>query len=330
MPSRVPSRSPTTATPTAKPSSNPSSAPSRTPSAPPTQKSIPTTRPTSVPSTYPTSPHSSAPSTSQRPTTARYGHIGSLFKDYVAKYGLTFASSDDYNTALGVFADNLNIITQYNANPANGKAIFGINSLTHLSASDVMAKKGYVPPSGAALAKIRMAHLSPESRMIEEATSVANIKVDWTGTFTTPIKDQGQCGSCWIFSAVEQIESDYIRLNGQSNSLLLSEQQVLDCLSGGTYDGCNGGNPSDVYNYVTSSTGLATEAAYSYTAVHSTCKASGKTLMDNIASWTPLSITEDALATYIQTTGPLSICLATGGWDYYTGGILSASTCGQR
>jgi C1A family cysteine protease len=53
-------------------------------------------------------------------------------------------------------------------------------------------------------------------------------QADWTGVYTTPVKDQGSCGSCWAFSAVEQIESDAIRTLGVS--YLLSEQQVCACV----------------------------------------------------------------------------------------------------
>ena len=58
------------------------------------------------------------------------------------------------------------------------------------------------------------------------ADGVAATK-DWTGKYTTKVKDQAQCGSCWAFSAVEQIESDAMRELGKD--YILSEQQVVSC-----------------------------------------------------------------------------------------------------
>lgn len=59
----------------------------------------------------------------------------------------------------------------------------------------------------------------------------------------TGVKDQGQCGSCYIFSAVGSLEGVWKRRTGDLWSM--SEQQVLDC---NTYDdGCNGGNMINVF-----------------------------------------------------------------------------------
>ena len=88
----------------------------------------------------------------------------------------------------------------------------------------------------------------------------ANIQVkrDWTGTYTTAIKNQGSCGSCWAFSAVEQTESDAIRTLGISTPL--STQQVISCdLVDG---GCNGGNTGSAYGYMKRSKGVVSAKDY--------------------------------------------------------------------
>ena len=56
----------------------------------------------------------------------------------------------------------------------------------------------------------------------------------------SPIKDQGQCGSCWTFSTTGNIESVWAIAGHRMT--LLSEQQLVDCVNeGANAGGCNGG-----------------------------------------------------------------------------------------
>ncbi len=53
--------------------------------------------------------------------------------------------------------------------------------------------------------------------------------VDWRDAgIVTPVKDQGQCGSCWTFAAASTLESHYARASGKL--VTLSEQNILECV----------------------------------------------------------------------------------------------------
>jgi hypothetical protein len=90
--------------------------------------------------------------------------------------------------------------------------------------------------------------------------------VDWRGSGVTPVKDQGQCGSCWSFSTTGALESAYYNKYGKLMSF--SEQQLVDCdnlKNGGRGDrGCNGGLMDNAFTFIGKYGGLCTEDAYPY------------------------------------------------------------------
>lgn len=101
-------------------------------------------------------------------------------------------------------------------------------------------------------------HKRSKKQMKDSITSV-----DWSDIYTTAVKDQGYCGSCWAFSATEQIESDSIRAGYLTTSDNLSPQQIVSCDT--TDLGCGGGNPETAYMYVAKAGGLTSDSQYPYT-----------------------------------------------------------------
>merc|ERR1719326_1628018 len=59
--------------------------------------------------------------------------------------------------------------------------------------------------------------------------------VDWRGKLVTPVKNQGDCGSCWTFSAVVALEGQYAKMT--ETLLELSEQDLVDCVKDQTVPG---------------------------------------------------------------------------------------------
>jgi len=144
----------------------------------------------------------------------------------------------------------------------------------------------------------------------------------------TDVYDQGQCGSCWAFSATEAIESQWF-LAGHS-LVSLSPQQIVDCDKGRGDEGCNGGDTPTAYEYVISAGGMDTVKDYPYTASDDSCSFKASSVAAKISGWT--YITKDKNETEMQAKllvmGPLSICVDAAPWQFYVGGVVT-SFCGD-
>ena len=136
------------------------------------------------------------------------------------------------------------------------------------------------------------------------------------------VKDQGQCGSCWAFATVGEVEYA-IKIKNNSN-VVLSTQQLVDCTY--SYDGCEGGWFDDPYNFIMHK-GLQTESTYPYTATYGSC--SHTTGPYKIQSFKAIYSKHDCsgINDALLNTGPLGVAVyAYGAWFYYSTGILTCAT----
>jgi len=270
------------------------------------------------------------------------------WEQYKKDFQKAYLSDDDEHERYTIFQESLKRIEAGNA---LGDAVFGLTWTSDRKEHEKHAKGHKKPPGFVASAPIY------EKKQEFRGVSAINWR---TTDAVTPIKNQGQCGSCWAFSATEAIESQLALTGGDEYSIELAPQQITSCTpSTGTEgcDGCNGGFTEGAYDYVKSAPGLTNSfnIAYQQSLTASSATVACSTIQSKIDSMAgpdaELSggyavVTGYSYATPACTSGacasqdlgklaaaleetPVSICVNAGAWNDYTGGVMTSTQCGN-
>lgn len=153
---------------------------------------------------------------------------------------------------------------------------------------------------------------------------------DWRELgIVSPVKDQGHCGSCWTFSTTGALEAAYHQAFGKRISL--SEQQLVDCAQAFNNFGCNGGLPSQAFEYIKYNGGLDTEEAYPYTGKDGVCKFSSENVGVQVIDSVNITLgAEDELKHAVALVRPVSVAFeVVDGFRFYKSGVYTSTTCGS-
>lgn len=132
---------------------------------------------------------------------------------------------------------------------------------------------------------------------------------DWRDKdVVTGVKDQGQCGSCWAFSATGAIEGQ-TALHSY-NLIYLSEQNLIDCSQKQGNMGCNGGLMDQAFEYVKENNGIDTETSYPYEAKDLSCRFRKEDVGAKDTGFIDLpSKDENALQQAVAKVGPIAVAI---------------------
>ncbi|KAI5100940.1 cathepsin S,-like 1 isoform X2, partial [Silurus meridionalis] len=149
-------------------------------------------------------------------------------------------------------------VKKHNEEAAAGLHTFttGLNHLSDMTAEEVNAK----------LNGLRMENFSPQDDD-DNFTFPINFplppSVNWTEDgFVTPVQNQGNCNSCWAFSAVGALEAQMKKKKGVL--VPLSVQQLVDCSHLAGNRGCFGGLLTNAFHYIVNNEGISKESEYPY------------------------------------------------------------------
>ena len=153
----------------------------------------------------------------------------------------------------------------------------------------------------------------------------------------TPVKNQGQCGSCWSFSTTGALEGAYFIKNGKL--LSFSEQELVDCdnfKNGGKDHGCNGGLMDNAFKWIEKNHGLCLEEDYQYvsgeTKTAGTCDKSCSPVEGSvIIDYYDVPASSDSDMMYALSKQPVSVAIQADQKDFqlYKSGVFTGE-CGTK
>ncbi|KAI4484507.1 hypothetical protein M0804_007073 [Polistes exclamans] len=233
-----------------------------------------------------------------------------LFEEFTVNFNKNYLSEQEKTNRFEVFKTNLRIIERLRRYE-QGTGEYGVTMFADLTSEEF--KKQYLG-------------LRPDLRLENHIpmpqAKIPNIELpieyDWRHyNAVTPVKNQGQCGSCWAFSVTGNVEGQYAIKHGKL--LSLSEQELVDCDE--LDDACNGGLPDNAYRAIENLGGLELEMDYPYKGIDEKCYFNKNKAKVEIVSAVNITSNETQMAQWLVENGPISIGINANAMQFYIGGI---------
>ncbi|KAG5047288.1 hypothetical protein JHK82_016660 [Glycine max] len=183
-------------------------------------------------------------------------------ENWMAEYGKMYKDAAEKEKRFQIFKDNVEFIESFNA-AGNKPYKLGVNHLADLTLEEFKDSRNGLKRTY----EFRTTTFKLNGFKYENVTDIPEA-IDWRAKgAVTPIKYQGQCGSCWAFSTIAATEGIHQIRTG--NLVSLSEQELVDCDS--VDHGCKGGFMEHGFEFIVKNGGITSETNYPYKGVDGTC-----------------------------------------------------------
>ena len=242
------------------------------------------------------------------------------FSNFQERFSKRYETFEETESRFNIFRSNLRNIILHNLDHTQNFTM-GINQFTDLTPQEF--KDQYV---GGLRAEVG----SYGCKSFSSSASGAPSSIDWRQKgAVTSVKDQGQCGSCWTFSATGAVEGAWAIAKGQLVDL--AEQELVDCATGISYGshGCNGGQMEGAFKFIIEN-GQCALSAYPYTAKDGSCQKCSA--VAHISSCSDVKPNDQISLKAAVAQQPVAIAIEadTRYFQSYSSGILTSSSCGTN
>jgi cathepsin L len=245
-----------------------------------------------------------------------------LWTQFKADHSKSYATTEEHDSRFSTFKDNVNFIELHNVRAAEHGFTVGLNQFADMTRHEFKQ----------VMLTYQAERKTPNNVTLFDESTIAD-SVDWVAKgAVTPVKNQGQCGSCWAFSTTGSIEGAYQIATGKL--LSFSEQELVDCAGSFGNQGCNGGLMDDGFKYIEAN-GDASESDYAYTGKTGTCSSSKKAktaiAKGAVTSFSDVKTDSESQLLAAVTAGPVSVAIEAdqSGFQFYKSGVFSG-TCGTK
>jgi len=251
-------------------------------------------------------------------TQSNLSDIETLWASWKTQYGKTYSTQGEDTARMAIFATNYAKVQAHNA--AGSTFTMALNKFADLTGEEFKAKYASCHGTGVEDQYCPSAVNCPTL----PETNVSS--VNWTAAgAVTPIKNQGDCGSCWAFSTTGCLEGLYY-LN-HSVLISFSEQQIVDCDT--QCDGCDGCWPYLALEY-TAQNGIEPEKLYPYKGVQGKCEYKASLAVHANTGYQCVSQKSVSQLQAAAVGQPVSVAVEADqdAWQLYSGGVVT-SQCGD-
>ena len=242
------------------------------------------------------------------------------FNNFQERFNRRYSNIQELETRFSVFRKNLVDILIHNADVSQNFTM-GVNQFTDLTPEEFKAQF---------ISGLKTEVGSYGCKSFSSGASGTPSSVDWRNKgAVTSVKDQGQCGSCWTFSATGAVEGAWAIAKNQLVDL--SEQELVDCATGISYGshGCNGGQMEGAFKFVIQN-GQCSLDSYPYTATDGSCKVCST--VAHISSCSDVKPNDQISLKAAVAQQPVAIAIEadTRYFQSYSSGVLTSSSCGTN